>query len=226
MAHRGPPRGSGALPGGDASGRHARPAAGLPSPKLGGPGRRYRALGQGRWRRPGLDRGSNVEYRGRGDPSRLPGTRGEWGLGRGRVGLGVEDAAGRTPRRSNLGGLGEPEGGASTPKRKPTLAEEAAAASGSRGGREVDQEPPQLSSSPISPGFGAHQRRERYTARRTNPSTGSTSACKARAGASSTRFPRLSCATTRRRTATGAGGALGGAVTFSLTYSYRRRWQI
>ena len=122
--HRGPPRDSGALPGGVASGRRARSAAGLPLSKLGGPGRRHHALGQGRRRRPGLDRSSDVEYRGRGDPPRLPGTRGEWGLGRGRVGLVVGDAAGRTPRRSNLDCLGELGGdavarrGGSRPSRK------------------------------------------------------------------------------------------------------------
>ena len=104
LAHRGAPRDRCALPGGDAPGRHARSAAGLPPPKLGGPGLRRRALGQGQRRRLGPDRSSDVEYRGGCNPSRLQDTRGEGDLGRGRGSLGVEEAAAR--RRGRLVGLG------------------------------------------------------------------------------------------------------------------------
>jgi hypothetical protein len=47
-AHRGPSRGSDALPGGVASGRCSGAVAGPSSPMLGGPGSRHRALGQRR----------------------------------------------------------------------------------------------------------------------------------------------------------------------------------
>ena len=54
--------------------RRADPEDGV-EPKLGGPGRRRRALGQGQRRR--LGRSSDVEYRGGGGSSRLPDTRGK-----------------------------------------------------------------------------------------------------------------------------------------------------
>ena len=80
-------------------------ASTVPPPKLGGPGRRRRALGQGQRRQLSPDRSSDVEYRG--GPSRLPDTRGEGNLG---VAAGPAAPAAR-------GGCPVPKLGYSTPSR-------------------------------------------------------------------------------------------------------------